>query len=117
MRTKLFQEYLAFFQKDFVHVRVLNDTTLEIRGVQHPIQKKGFENLIEALICTEFIEEVDYTYVQKLYQAMQKASLGSMILFDRCVIKSKEAIDVFVELVATEVSIRQFDKKLKVINS
>lgn len=117
MTTKLFKEYLAFFQKDFVHVKVLNDTTLEIRGVQHTIQKRSFDHLIATLMYTEFIQEIDYNYVQKLYKAMQQASLNSILLLERCTTKSKEAIDLFIELVDTETTIKRLDKEIKVINS
>lgn len=92
------EKYLVFIQNNLKNVVVVDNKTLKIRGEIYKICKKDFQFLVDALIDTDFLENIKLSTVLELTKALQTKAFAIRFLYPHIVKKTQKAIELFIEL-------------------
>jgi len=92
------EKYLVFIQNNLKNVVVVDNKTLKIRGEIYKICKKDFQFLVDALIDTDFLENIKLSTVLELTKALQTNDFAISHLYPFLTRKTKKAIELFIQL-------------------
>ena len=104
MNRKTYLGYLSLIEKYASHhVKVIDNDTLEIRGVSHIISKYNFADFAEVVLYTDHLQNLTYKEIRNLFRALQKANYPLWYLYyDAHLYQSKELIELFIQIVNTK---------------